>query len=87
MPEPPLLGTNRCDPPRTATIFVFIRCRKCGTPNQFENIPVRRVDLALFRGSDHPVKCKGCHDDMDPMGAFVGERAGAEIVRRPDPER
>jgi hypothetical protein len=87
MADPPLFGTNRCDrePYRTAALSVFIRCRKCGTPNRFESVRARRTDLALFRGSENPEKCKGCGADMDTIGAFCGERVGVEIVRRPDP--
>jgi hypothetical protein len=54
--------------------------------NCFEDIPPRRADLAMFPGSENPVKCKGCHVDMDTMPAFCGERVGLEIVRRPDPD-
>jgi hypothetical protein len=67
-------------------ISVFIRCPACGTENCFEDIPTRRVDLALFRGSAHVTKCKGCSDEMDTIGAYCGERVGVEIERRPDPE-
>jgi hypothetical protein len=67
-------------------ISVFIRCPTCGTENCFEDIPTRRVDLALFRGSAHVATCKGCSDEMDTMGAYCGERVGVEIERRPDPE-
>jgi hypothetical protein len=68
------------------SISVFIRCRACGTQNCFEDIPPRRADLGMFRGSENPVKCKGCHADMDTMLAFCGERVGLEIVRHPDPD-
>jgi hypothetical protein len=65
---------------------VYIRCRKCGTPNCFEEIPPTRVDLALFRGSENPIiKCRCCHADMDTMIAFCGEQVGSEIVHRHDP--
>jgi hypothetical protein len=65
---------------------IFIRCRACGTQNCFEGIPIRRVDLDAFRGSENGMKCKGCHAYMDTMSAFVGERVGVGIERRPDPE-
>jgi hypothetical protein len=68
------------------SISVFIRCRACDTQNCFEEIAPHRVDLAMFRGSENPVKCKGCHADMDTMLAFCGERVGSEIVRCSDPE-
>jgi hypothetical protein len=64
---------------------VFIRCRACDTQNCFEEIASHRADLAMFRGSENPVKCKGCHADMDTMLAFCGERVGSEIVRCSDP--
>jgi hypothetical protein len=86
MPEPPLFGTNRCDPPRTATISVFLKCQKCRTQNCFADVPVTRADLTMFRGSEERVKCRGCGAIMDTMGSYVGARAGGEIVRRPDPE-
>jgi hypothetical protein len=86
MQEPLLFGTNRCAPPRTAEISVFIRCRTCGTQNRFGNIPTDRINLAMFRGSNQPVKCKACHADMDTMGAFCGEQVEGEIVRLDDPE-
>jgi hypothetical protein len=71
----------------TASINVYIRCRKCGMPNCFENIPPRRTDLAIFRGSENPtIKCKSCHADMDIVTAFCGERVGSEIVRCGDPK-
>jgi len=65
---------------------VFIRCRACDTQNCFAEIAPRRVDLGMFRGSENPVKCKGCHADMDTMLAYVGERVGLKIERRPDPD-
>jgi hypothetical protein len=46
----------------------------------------KRTDLAVFRGSEDPVKCKGCGADMDAMTAFCGELEGARIVRRDDPK-
>jgi hypothetical protein len=70
-----------------ATFYkVYIRCRKCGTPNSFEDIPPRRVDLALFRGSEDPIiKCRSCHADMDTMTAFCGEQVDSEIIHHHDP--
>jgi hypothetical protein len=66
---------------------VFIRCRTCGLCNRFEEIPARRVDLALFRGSEDPVvKCKGCQADMNTTTAFCGEQVGSEVLRRMDPK-
>jgi hypothetical protein len=65
---------------------VFIKCRKCGTHNCMDAIPPRRVDLALFRGSEDPVKCKECQPEMDTMTAYCGERVGSEIVRLEDPK-
>jgi hypothetical protein len=44
------------------------------------------TDLAVFRGSEDPVKCKSCGHDMDTMTAFCGEMVGSEIVRRADPK-
>jgi hypothetical protein len=72
------------DPPRKP-VSVFLRCRKCGMQNCFADIPATRVDLAMFRGSEEWVKCRGCGSDMDTMGAFVGERVGGAITRLPDP--
>lgn len=63
---------------------VFIKCRSCGAHNCFD-VPSCRVDLAMFRGSEDPIKCKDCHADMDTMLAFCGEQIGSEIVRREDP--
>jgi hypothetical protein len=51
---------------------VFIKCRKCGTLNCFD-VPPRRVDLVRFRGLENPIKCKGCHVDIDSMLAYCGE--------------
>ena len=65
---------------------VFIQCRTCGSENCFADIPARRNDLAMFRGLENPVTCKGCHADMDTMLAFCGERVGIDIERRPDPD-
>lgn len=50
-----------------------------------EDIPARRVELAMLRGSEDPVRCRNCHADMDTMTAYCGERVGSEIVRRKDP--
>jgi hypothetical protein len=65
---------------------VFIKCPKCGVQNCIEGIRPRRVDLALFRGSEELVKCTNCHADMETMKAYCGERVGSEIVRRDDPK-
>ena len=64
---------------------VFIECRSCGIDNCFD-IPCCRVELAIFRGSEDPIKCRGCHADMDTMLAYCGERVGPEIVRREGPK-
>jgi len=64
---------------------VFINCPWCGHQNCIDVVPPYRVDLALFRGSEHPVKCTECQADMDTMKAYCGERVGSEIVRRDDP--
>jgi hypothetical protein len=65
---------------------VYIRCPKCDTPNCFKEIPPRRVDLAIFRGSENPIiKCCACEADMDTMTAFRGEKVGTEVVHRRDP--
>jgi len=67
-------------------VKVYIRCRTCGTQNCFEEIPPRRVDLALFRGAEDPtVKCRGCYAAMDTMTAFCGVKVGSDVLRREDP--
>ena len=66
---------------------IFVRCPECAHQNHFPEIPVKWVDLAMFRGSEHPVKCKKCGAAMDTMTAYVGERSGSEIVRVEDPKR
>jgi hypothetical protein len=63
---------------------VFIKCREYGTQNCFDVPPVR-MELVRFRGLDDPIKCKGCHADIDSMLAYCGERIGSEIVRHEDP--
>jgi ribosomal protein S27E len=65
---------------------VFIKCRKCEHVNRFYGINDTRADLAMFRGSEFPVKCKQCGADMDTMTAFCGEMVGSEMVRRDDPK-
>lgn len=65
---------------------IFIHCRKCGKQNCFYDVPVTRTGLAVFRGSEHREKCKGCHMPMDTMAAYCGERKGEEIERREDPK-
>ena len=67
------------------SIFIFIKCPRCEHQNCIEGIVPRRVDLALFRGSEEPVKCQVCQADMDTMTAYCGERVGSEIMRREDP--
>jgi predicted amidophosphoribosyltransferase len=67
-------------------VNVFIKCPTCGQRHCIDGVPPRRVDLALFRGSEHPMKCEKCQSDMDTMKAYCGERVGAEIVRREDPK-
>ena len=64
---------------------VFIECPKCGYQNCIDGVAPQRVDLALFRGSEDPIKCKTCQADMDTMTAYCGERVGSEIVRHKDP--
>jgi hypothetical protein len=46
------------------------------------DIPPRRVDLALARGSEDPIKCQECLGDMVMMLADGGARIGSNIVRR-----
>jgi hypothetical protein len=65
---------------------VFIECPKCGNQNRVDGIPLNRADLALFRGSEDPIRCKVCQTDMDTMTAYCGEQVGSEIVRREDPK-
>jgi hypothetical protein len=86
MPDHPILGTYRAPPRSAVPVSIFLKCRKCGPQNCFTDVPVTRVDLAMFRGSEERVKCRGCGASVDTMGAYVGARAGGEIARRPDPE-
>jgi hypothetical protein len=65
---------------------VFIKCSKCGHQNCIEDIRPRRLDLALFRGSEDPIKCKACQADMDTMTAYCGERVESKIIRLEDPK-
>jgi hypothetical protein len=74
------------DPPRKP-VSVFLKCRKCGTRNCFDDIPITRVDLAMFRGSGGRVKCRECGAQMDTMGAYCGVRVGVEIKPRADPRK
>jgi hypothetical protein len=67
-------------------VNVFIRCPKCGNQNRIDDIRPRRVDLAVFRGSEDTVRCKKCQADMDTMTAYCGEQVGSEIVRHEDPK-
>jgi hypothetical protein len=82
--------TARLGPPRIAKIFfpvnVFIKCRNCGQQNCMNDIPVRRADLAVFRGSEDSVKCRNCQAEMDTVTAYCGEQVGSEIDRRDDPK-
>ena len=66
---------------------VFIKCLKCGHQNRIEGLALNRVDLALFRGSEDPIRCKVCQADMDTMTAYCGERIDSGIEKRPDPKR
>jgi hypothetical protein len=69
-----------------ASINVYVQCRMCGIRNCFKEIPPRRTDLAIFRGSENPIiKCESCHADMDVMTAFCGERVGSEVLHRHEP--
>ena len=65
---------------------IFLKCRKCGHQHCRDGGPARRIDLALFRGSEHPMKCENCGADMDTMRAYCGERIGSEIIRHEDPK-
>jgi hypothetical protein len=65
---------------------VFIKCRKCGQHNRVDGVPPNRVDLAILRGSEEPIKCRSCHSEMDTLTAFLGEQVGSEIMRREDPK-
>jgi hypothetical protein len=66
-------------------VNVFIKCPKCGHQNRMDGITALRADLAMFRGSEDPVRCKQCQADMDTMTAYCGEQVGSEITRREDP--
>jgi hypothetical protein len=77
------------EPIKTRTaghVNVFIQCPKCGHQNCIDSVNPRRIDLAMFRGSEDPVKCTKCQADMDAMTAYCGERVGSEIVRLEDPK-
>ena len=67
-------------------VDVFIKCPKCGDHNCIDGVAPLRVDLAVLRGSEDPIKCKECQADMDTMTAYLGERVGSDIVRREDPK-
>lgn len=69
-------------------VRVFIKCPKCGKYNCIREVMPQRVELALFRGSEDPVKCISCGAEMDTMTAFCGmqESSGSEVVRHQDPE-
>jgi hypothetical protein len=69
-----------------ARVNVFLECRKCGHQHCIDGVPPRRVDLALFRGSEHPMPCAACKADMDTMNAYCRERVGSKIIRREDPK-
>ena len=51
-----------------------------------DEIPVTRVALAVFRGSEEPAKCRHCGAAMDTMLAYCGEPVDAKTVRREDPK-
>ena len=67
-------------------VNVFIECPRCGNQNRIDGVALNRVDLAMFRGSEDPIRCKACQADMDTMTAYCGEQVGSEIVRRADPK-
>jgi uncharacterized Zn finger protein len=67
-------------------VNVFINCSGCSNRNCFDEIALTRADLAMFRGSEEPVRCKKCGAAMDTMTAYCGERVGLEIMRREDPK-
>jgi hypothetical protein len=67
-------------------VNVFIKCPKCGHQNKIPGIGPSRIDLAMLRGSEDPVRCNKCHADMDTMTAYCGERIGSEIMRLEDPK-
>jgi hypothetical protein len=68
-------------------VNVFIKCRNCGHRNRMDDVPVRRVDLAIFRGLERRVECRNCQAVLDTMTAYCGEQVGSKIVRRKDPEK
>ena len=65
---------------------IFIKCPKCKLVSCVDGVLAVREDLAMFRGSEHPIKCKGCQADIDTMTAFCGERTAAGVERREDPK-
>jgi len=67
-------------------VNVFIECPKCGNQNRIDDVALNGFDLAMFRGSEDPIRCKACQADMDTMTAYCGEQVGSEIVRREDPK-
>lgn len=66
---------------------IFIKCSRCGYHTSFPAIPIAKVDLAMFRGSENPTKCKNCETNLDTLAAFCGKQVGSEIVRLEDPIR
>jgi hypothetical protein len=82
-----ILFSHMANPSTAKIVNIFIRCRNCGVDNPFPEIPLRRIDLALFRGSEERiVKCPACYADMNKVTAFVGKKVGSEIVRQKDPQ-
>jgi DNA-binding NtrC family response regulator len=59
---------------------IFIKCRKCEHQNQIVGIPATRVDLAMLRGSEDPIKCKNCGAEMDTMTAYYGSAPSGQGV-------
>ena len=66
---------------------VFIKCPKCEKYNCIREVTPQRMELALFRGSEDPVRCLFCGAEMDTLTAFCGEQegSGSEVVRHDDP--
>jgi hypothetical protein len=64
---------------------VFLKC-PCGRYHSIDGATPDRIGLAIFRGSEHRLKCNGCGTTMDTMGAFIGEFHGSEVVRHDDPK-
>ena len=60
---------------------VFIKCPKCGKYNCIREVMPQRIGLALFHGSEDPVKCLFCGAAMDALTAFCGLPVQAEDNR------